>query len=46
MSEHIEITEKGKAVVESGLSVRQVHEIETGCSPEQPCEKCGEGHPS
>jgi hypothetical protein len=35
-----EISEKGKAVVESGLSVRQVHEIETGCSPDMLCAQC------
>ena len=27
------ITESGKAVVESGLTTRQAHEIRTGCSP-------------
>jgi len=34
------VTDKGRAVVESGLSVRHVHEIETGCSAENPCAEC------
>lgn len=34
------LTERGKAVVESGLTVRQAHEIRTGCSPDSHCEKC------
>jgi hypothetical protein len=34
------LTEKGKAIMESGLSVRQAHEIETGCSPHQLCGEC------
>nr|WP_165964941.1 hypothetical protein [Mycobacterium eburneum] len=36
----VEITERGKAVIESGLSVRQAHEIRTGCSPHAPCADC------
>ena len=34
------ITESGKAVVESGLTTRQAHEIRTGCSPENRCADC------
>lgn len=34
------LSERGEAVVESGLTVRQSHEIRTGCSPDSPCEKC------
>lgn len=40
-----EITEEGKAVVESGLTVRQAHEIKTGCSPTDICEECGKQMP-
>ena len=36
------ITDRGAAVIESGLSVRQAHEIQTGCHPDSPCEKCRE----
>lgn len=36
------ITERGRAVIESGLTLRQAHEIETGCSPEDLCEECRE----
>jgi hypothetical protein len=34
------VTDKGAAVVESGLSVRQAHEIETGCTQNDPCRAC------
>ena len=34
------ITELGAAVVEAGLSVRQAHELSTGCSEYAPCEQC------
>jgi hypothetical protein len=34
------ITDKGKAVIASGLTVRQAHEIEKGCSVDDPCERC------
>ena len=34
------ITESGKAVVESGLTTRQAHELRTGCSPENQCDDC------
>ena len=42
MKEHeaVEISESGRAVVESGLTVRQAHEITTGCSPDNLCERC------
>lgn len=30
----LRITERGAAVVESGLTLRQAHEITTGCSEE------------
>lgn len=36
----LRITESGKAVIESGLTLRQAHEIKTGCSPEALCEEC------
>jgi hypothetical protein len=39
---HPHITPKGQAVVESGLTVRQAHEIETGCSEHAPCPACQE----
>jgi hypothetical protein len=38
--DEIEITKEGVAVVESGLTVRQAHEIKTGCSPANPCDDC------
>ncbi len=38
--EYVSITEKGRAVVECRLTVRQVHEIKTGCSPDQLCAEC------
>lgn len=34
------ISDEGKAVIESGLSVRQAHEIKTGCTPDQLCAEC------
>lgn len=34
------LTERGVAVVESALTVRQAHEIKTGCSAETPCANC------
>lgn len=40
MDEEIEITEEGVAVIESGLSLRQAHEIKTGCSPDDLCDEC------
>jgi hypothetical protein len=39
-SDEIQISDEGVAVVESGLSLRQAHEIKTGCSPEVPCAEC------
>jgi hypothetical protein len=36
----IEITPEGIAVVEAGLSLRQAHEIKTGCSPDDLCQEC------
>ncbi|MFZ2178086.1 MAG: hypothetical protein WAW17_29485 [Rhodococcus sp. (in: high G+C Gram-positive bacteria)] len=36
----IEITDLGRAVVESGLTVRQAHEIANDCSAEHPCDDC------
>lgn len=39
-NEPVEITEKGRAVVESGLTLRQAHEIETGCSASNLCDRC------
>lgn len=38
--EPLEITEKGRALIESGLSTRHLHEIETGCSSESLCTRC------
>jgi hypothetical protein len=43
---HPHITAKGQAVVESGLTVRQAHEIETGCSEHAPCPACREDVPT
>jgi hypothetical protein len=40
MNEQIEITDEGVAVIESGLSLRQAHEIKTGCSPDELCAEC------
>lgn len=34
------ITDRGQAVIESGLTLRQAHEIETGCTPDQLCDRC------
>jgi hypothetical protein len=36
----MELTDKGRAVIECGLTVRQAHEIETGCSSEHLCPAC------
>jgi len=36
----MKLTDLGKAVAESGLTVRQAHEIQTGCNELAPCEKC------
>lgn len=38
--DEIEITEEGVAVIESGLTLRQAHEIKTGCSPDHLCDEC------
>lgn len=38
--ERFQITARGEAIVESGLSVRHVHEIETGCRPGALCTRC------
>ncbi|WP_454199540.1 hypothetical protein [Nocardia sp. Marseille-Q1738] len=38
--EPLEITEKGRALIESGLSTRHLHELETGCTAERLCERC------
>ncbi len=38
--EALEITEKGIAVVECGLTLRQAHELETGCSADHLCGRC------
>jgi hypothetical protein len=40
MNEPLEITEKGRALIESGLSTRHLHEIETGCSVHRLCADC------
>lgn len=34
------ISEEGIAVVESGLTVRQAHEVKTGCSADELCREC------
>lgn len=34
------VTDQGAAVIESGLTVWQAHEIKYGCSRDKPCEKC------
>lgn len=36
----LSITDRGRAVIESGLTLRQAHEIETGCTPDQLCDRC------
>ena len=40
MLDGLQITDRGRAVIESGLTLRQVHEIETGCTPDQLCDRC------
>lgn len=35
-----QITDEGVAVVEAGLTVRQAHELRTGCSVGNPCARC------
>ena len=40
MLDGLQITDKGAAVIESGLTLRQVHEIETGCEPGSLCRDC------
>lgn len=34
------LTAEALAIVESGLTVRQAHEIRTGCSADTPCAQC------
>ena len=36
----IEISDEGVAVIEAGLSLRQAHELKTGCSAENLCDRC------
>lgn len=36
----LKITDAGAAVVESGLTTRQAHELKTGCSEANPCDEC------
>lgn len=38
----LQITPRGQALVEAGLSVRHAHELETGCSAENLCDECRE----
>ena len=38
--EELRITDQGAAVIESGLTVWQAHEVKYGCSRDKPCEKC------
>jgi hypothetical protein len=40
MLAELQITDRGQAVIESGLSLRQAHEIETGCTPDELCDRC------
>lgn len=40
---HPQITEKGTAIIESGLTLRQAHEIETACTDDAPCVDCLRG---
>lgn len=39
----LRITEEGVAVVESGLTLRQAHELKTGCSGDDLCRDCRTG---
>lgn len=39
----LRITEEGVAVVESGLTLRQAHELKTGCSGDDLCRECRTG---
>lgn len=39
-AERVSITDKGRAVIQSSLSLRQAHEIETGCCEALPCLEC------
>lgn len=36
----LKITPEGVAVIESGLTLRQAHEIKTGCTPDDLCADC------
>ena len=38
--DELQITDRGSAVIESGLTLRQAHEIETGCTPDELCDHC------
>ncbi len=38
--ESLQISERGMAVIESGLTLRQAHEIKTGCSQDNLCAEC------
>lgn len=38
--EQLQITDKGAAVIEARLTLRQVHEIETDCTPDRLCDRC------
>lgn len=40
--ESLQISERGMAVIESGLTLRQAHEIKTGCSQDNLCAECRE----
>ncbi len=39
-AEPVQITEKGRDVIESGPTLRQAHEIETGCTADDLCKRC------
>ncbi|OXR46638.1 hypothetical protein B7C42_01612 [Nocardia cerradoensis] len=38
--QRVQLTDRGAAIVECGLSVRHMHELETGCSPDNLCAEC------
>ena len=39
-AEPVQISERGMSVIESGLTLRQAHEIKTGCSQDNLCAEC------
>lgn len=40
MNDRFRITPRGEALIESGLSLRQAHELETSCTTANYCDEC------